>query len=142
MVEGGWKLLTEETLGEAILALVTAPADERGGLDVSNPMSMMSIAYTNDAAAGWGGDRYVLLEKDGMTLFHLTTRWDTEVDKEEFLANLSGQSKTLHAAHEQMVDEKGTGIHIQASPGRVDLTVVIGSGDGFQDIEALIAQIQ
>jgi len=141
LVAAGWKLQADETLGEAILSLVTAPADERGGLDTSNPMSVLGIAYTNDDAAGWGGDRYVLLEKDGVTLFHFSTRWDTEVDADEFEANLRKQSETLSVAHGLMAPDESTGMRISRSPDRVDLTIVIG-GKGTPDIDALVAQIQ
>jgi hypothetical protein len=36
------------------------------------------------AAAGWGGDRWALLEKDGRQALVLSTAWDTPNDAREF----------------------------------------------------------
>jgi len=123
----GWHVVNQETLGEATLALVTAPESERGGLDASNPFKLMSTRYTNAAAAGWGGDRYVVLEKDGMTLFYLATLWDTDKDAAEFLANIDAQKDKLKIAHAAMTDGGQVASQILTPPGRVDLAVLIGA---------------
>jgi hypothetical protein len=83
---GGWKVLGEDTLGEMYLAMATTPPEERKPLDVKNPMSIMSIHYTNPAAEGWGGDDAVLLEKSGGRVLWLVTAWDRPEDAEEFRA--------------------------------------------------------
>jgi hypothetical protein len=46
---------------------------------------LKSRAESNRAAAGWGGDRYEVLESnDGRTLLAMMTAWDTEQDAREF----------------------------------------------------------
>jgi hypothetical protein len=77
--EAGWEMLAEDTLGELMLALVTTPADKRGGF---HPLAVMSP--TNAAAQGWGGDRMILLSKGDARLLRLVTVWDTEEDAVEF----------------------------------------------------------
>ena len=94
----GWKTLYSDTLGEAILALVTTPPDKRKGLDASDAMGMMLIKYTNPAAEGWGGDRYVLMQKEDTLVLHLVTVWDTERDAKQFYESLSKQTEHLDAA--------------------------------------------
>ena len=98
----GWTRLHADTLGEASLALVTAPASERGGLDASNPMALLGMRYTNAAAEGWDGDRYVILEKDGGLFFFLASVWDSDPDAAEFAANLAGQQADLDARHRSL----------------------------------------
>jgi hypothetical protein len=83
-IPGGWEVMLEDTFGEMYLALMTADTEGRGGLDVSNPMAMLGIKYTNDAAAGWDGDRVVLLGKGGARVARMVTVWDTEDDAAEF----------------------------------------------------------
>ncbi|MFT4711287.1 MAG: hypothetical protein ACJAZ8_001993 [Planctomycetota bacterium] len=91
----GWKTLHSDTLGEATLALVTTPPDKRKGLDASDAMGMMLLKYTNRDAEGWGGDRYVLLQKDDTLVLHLVTVWDTERDAKQFYENIAEQSDHL-----------------------------------------------
>mgnify|MGYP000282732116 CR=1 FL=1 len=98
----GWKLLHTETLGEAQLALVTSPMDERGGLDASNPMALLGMRYTNRAAEGWDGDRYTMLEKDGALLFYFASVWDSEQDQEQFVANLGDQARFLSTSRQAL----------------------------------------
>jgi len=80
----GWSIAQEDVFGEMQLALVTELADGATKIDFSNPMSMMSIKYTNDAASGWGGDSVALLAKGEGRLLHLVTVWDSEEEAEEF----------------------------------------------------------
>lgn len=77
----GWTLVESSTIGELMLALMT---EEEKEIDFTNPMSVMSIAYTNEAAMGWGGDRIVLYGKDGARFLNAVTFWDTEDDAREF----------------------------------------------------------
>jgi hypothetical protein len=75
-----------------LCAIVTAPADRP-----FNPMvMMMPNGWTNDAAMGWGGDRFFLIADDAgessasekpNRLYGLwLTLWDTPQDLEEFVA--------------------------------------------------------
>lgn len=126
----GWSLINQETLGEATLALVTAPESERGGLDTSNPMAMMGLRYTNKAAEGWDGDRYALLEKDGMLFFHLTTVWDSEKDAAEFAENVGRQAEVLGAARNAMSSNGRSLSNMLTRGNRVDLVTWIGAPEG------------
>lgn len=70
---GAWRLLREDSLGEL---------EARSVLGRFLP-PFMAI----QAAAGWGGDRYQLLERasDGRLALVLRTAWDTPRDAEELL---------------------------------------------------------
>ncbi len=80
----GWNVLAQDTLGELVLGLLTTPRDARKGFDMSNPMSLLGLKFTNKAAEGWGGDRLVLLGRGDDRLLQLVTVWDTEKDAGEF----------------------------------------------------------
>jgi len=70
----GWKVSLQDTLGEVLLEVVLRD----GG-----------ATATNDAAAGWGGDRVALLEgPDGAKAVVMDTAWDTTEDAAEFEAAL------------------------------------------------------
>jgi hypothetical protein len=91
----GWEELHQDTLGELYMALMTAPAKERGGLDASNPMALLAMKYTNDAATGWDGDRVVLLGKGAARAARLVSVWDTPEDAQEFAAALQATFDAL-----------------------------------------------
>ena len=69
---------------ELQLALVTELADGAVKIDFTNPLSVMSIKYTNEAAGGWAGDSAVLLTKGEGHLLHIATVWDNEEEAIEF----------------------------------------------------------
>lgn len=70
----GWKVSLEDTLGEVLLEVVLRD----GG-----------ASATNDAAAGWGGDRIALVEgPGGAKAVVMDTAWDTAEDAAEFEAAL------------------------------------------------------
>lgn len=132
LVEDGWNLVTEETMGEAILALATAKEKERGGLDISNPMSIFAIRYTNRAAEGWGGDRYVLLTKDGQIYFRLSTVWDTEKDADQFYERMNERDPEFSAVHRFILEPetgRSTAIRkLSISGDKVTFEVLLGGG--------------
>ena len=101
----GFELLLEDTLGELVTAMVTTPFEERSGLDVSLS-GLLSLEFTNEAAAGWGGDRYLLLGRDGergRDLFlRLCTRWDSIKDATEF-------AEAVGALAEEIEESKAAG---------------------------------
>ena len=80
----GWKLALEDTFGELMLALVCEPLAQRGGMSTS-PRALAALRYTNQAASGWGGDRYALLRKGEAEILYSVTAWDTDADGSEFL---------------------------------------------------------
>lgn len=68
---GNWELLDRDTLGELGLRIIF------NTFDVNTP--------SHAAAAGWHGDRYVVLKhRDGAPALVLFTTWDTERDATEF----------------------------------------------------------
>jgi hypothetical protein len=70
----GWTVSLQDTFGELVLEIVLRD----GG-----------ASATNDAAAGWGGDRVALLEgPDGKKAVVLDTSWDSAQDATEFEAAL------------------------------------------------------
>jgi len=93
----GALLRYENTLGELQAAMVTTPFDERGGLSLDMG-ALLGLRFTNDAATGWGGDRYVLLERGDARVLRWETRWDSLEDADEFAAALSDLSVDIEAA--------------------------------------------
>jgi hypothetical protein len=83
-----WTLAGVDTLGELYLGLLTTPRKDRKGLDLKNPMSVLAVQYTNNAAEGWGGDRLVLLRRGDDAMLQLVTAWDSDKDADEFAAAL------------------------------------------------------
>ncbi|MCP3917834.1 MAG: hypothetical protein GY711_19995 [bacterium] len=96
-----WSVTHEDTLGELGCAFLTTPFDERGDLDVS-PLGLLGLRFTNRAAAGWGGDRYVLLEREGAALLAASTVWDSERDADEFLSALEQITEDIEAAQKHI----------------------------------------
>ena len=85
----GWSLVQQDTFGEMQLALVTELANGHYTVNFANPLSMMNIQYTNEAAAGWGGDSLGLYAKGEGRLLHLVTVWDNEEEAAEFESTMS-----------------------------------------------------
>jgi len=69
----GWKKVSEGETGEAtIQTLLRQGTKDRRKVDI--------------AAAGWGGDRFGVYEKDGRRLLVWWTEWDSDADAREFRA--------------------------------------------------------
>ncbi|HEX9941630.1 MAG TPA: hypothetical protein VGG03_06425 [Thermoanaerobaculia bacterium] len=69
----GWTKVSEGELGEAaIQTLLREPVHSRKRADA--------------AAAGWGGDRFTVYERDGRRVLVWWTEWDSEADAREFQA--------------------------------------------------------
>jgi hypothetical protein len=66
----GWTTLDTNTLGELYVNIVLS--------------QFADGARSERAAAGWGGDTWALLEKDGRQALVVRTAWDTELDAREF----------------------------------------------------------
>ena len=87
----GLHVVHTDTVGELLAALLTSPADRK-----VNPMAMAQPGYwTNEAAKGWGGDRFFLLARhpvaenadkppEGLCGLWITL-WDTPDDCREFV---------------------------------------------------------
>lgn len=87
----GWFVVHKNTVGELLCAVLTT--DEHAELDLL--LAAVPSYWTNDAATGWGGDRFFLLGK-GETRESATrelkslrgvwvTVWDTADDCDEFV---------------------------------------------------------
>jgi hypothetical protein len=83
----GWKDILQDTLGEFQLSVWLR---EVGGL---------AAADANSAAAGWGGDRIVLLEgpSDAWAVV-VDTAWDTTADATAFVDGAKGIARALKAS--------------------------------------------
>jgi hypothetical protein len=77
----GWSLRSSGVLGELIIAIVA-------GAGPIDPLSTATDHYTNEAATGWGGDRWQLYTKGDRSVILLATLWDTDGDAGEFEASL------------------------------------------------------
>jgi hypothetical protein len=106
---GGWYVAFRDTFGEMVCALLAGAKDStsaRGGgpsaADLTDPAH-----YLDEAAAGWGGDRFYLIVKrrEARPFVPIgpaedpyeyrgvcVTVWDTPKDREEFVAALLGES--------------------------------------------------
>jgi len=81
---GGWTRVDDGVLGEINLAVLVG-ADTP---DPADPAGMAGSAWTNRAAAGWGGDRYELWTRGKKSVVLLSTVWDSEQDAEQFIEAL------------------------------------------------------
>jgi hypothetical protein len=84
----GFTVLHKDTVGELLCALLTSAANRELNLVLAGLPSY----WTNEAAAGWGGDRYYLLalnDKEGKPTKQRrgvwVTVWDTGDDRDEFV---------------------------------------------------------
>jgi hypothetical protein len=79
-----WSLAADGVLGELTIAvLVGAETPVPTGPDVLD-----TGAWTNEAATGWGGDRWQVWAKGRKTVLLLLTIWDSAADASEFAAAL------------------------------------------------------
>lgn len=88
-LEDGWSVQREDTLGEFFLAILATPPAQRTSPDLTNPMAILGMKFTNDVGRGWGGDRVALLGKGKARYLRLVTRWDTPRDAAEFLGAMT-----------------------------------------------------
>jgi hypothetical protein len=80
----GWSQAGRGDLGEMTLAILTGP----GGIDPLSPEATQPAAWTNEAAAGWGGDMWSLCAAGDRHVTILATLWDTPEDATQFDAAL------------------------------------------------------
>jgi len=96
-IPAGWSEMAQDTLGEFALALFTTPPADRKGLDLSNPLLLLGMKWSNEAASGWGGDRLILLSRGDDRFLQLVTAWDSVKDAEQFAAALEKAAPKLFA---------------------------------------------
>jgi hypothetical protein len=112
----GWKKAAEGQMGEeGTLILLRERGKDEKGAEV--------------AAAGWGGDRFAVYEKDGKSLLLWITEWDSEKDAaelaaavprlgEEWRAVRGGAPTRVVVVHGPLAGEPGTAVEaaLQAAP--------------------------
>ena len=76
----GWSVEAQGTLGEFDLAVLTGS----GAMAADSLAAVQPSAWTNDAAAGWGGDRWYLLRNGSRHVTLVATLWDSVADAREF----------------------------------------------------------
>ncbi len=107
----GWSVLERGNLGELYVALV---AEEPREVDFTNPLSMMTIRYTNDAGRGWDGDALLLRGQGSARWLTLRVAWDSEQDAQEFLAAAARRRPAMEAAAKAL-DVEGVGAGVRLS---------------------------
>lgn len=104
-VGAGWSEAGRDTLGELILRLWLR---ENG----------VPIAEARTAAAGWGGDRLVLLRgPNGAVTVALRSEWDSAAEAGEFAAAAATALAT-----------RGPNAHLSRRPGSTVVAIAIGQG--------------
>ncbi len=138
-LDAGWKIVREDTLGEAGLFVLTTLPDRRGGLDGNDAGSILSMQFTNAASAGWGGDRLALLEHDKSRCLQLVSRWDTARDAAEFFGALTALTPSFEAAAKGVNhnDAKDCGARIQYGADELEVILTIWSGVTHSERKAL-----
>ncbi len=96
-----WTLVKENTLGELSIRVLLSDT--------------VSKSTANEAAKGWGGDRYRVYEKDGTIRLIWVTEWDSEEDAEQFYEALHTR---FLAGRNDPVERRGRRVVI--APGVLD----------------------
>ena len=97
----GWKRSFDDTMGEhGILAMLDEYLFEKGG-EPEDPLAGLLNAGGptpgEKGAAGWGGDRYSLFEREGgWTALAWHTAWDTEKDAAEFFESFQASVQKFY----------------------------------------------
>ncbi|MFT7668689.1 MAG: hypothetical protein ACI8X5_001387 [Planctomycetota bacterium] len=135
----GWRLIEGSTFGEMHLALMT---EEQKPVDFSNPMSLMSVTYTNEAAAGWGGDRMALYGNGDARYLTMVTYWDSKQDTQEFEASMQARQDKWQASVAQM-DKAGVGANVVITTDIAKHQVILKVWYGVSsDLAAAITKAQ
>jgi hypothetical protein len=84
-----WKRAASGNLGEIVIGVMVGAPTPPGLAGMSEPDP---AAWTNAAAAGWGGDRWELWRHKDRQVVLLASVWDTPRDAREFAAALDAGS--------------------------------------------------
>jgi hypothetical protein len=97
----GWSVGLEDTLGEFQLKVWLAEAGEG------------TASGAQAAAAGWGGDRTVILDgPDGQFAIAIVSEWDNPADADEFAATADDVVGTLADPGDVFASVGGTGVTV------------------------------
>jgi hypothetical protein len=139
----GWEVLREDTLGELGLSLVTWPLDDRGGLDMENSEAVLHVRYTHAPSMGWGGDRVILLERDGALFLRLATAWDTPEDAEEFASSLGDLTEHLsEIAKARGAGGEHSGATVVGHEDTRQVVLTIAAGIDVLELPGLLSAVQ
>ena len=130
----GWRQINQNTLGEmAIRLMLTEYTDANRAVR---------------AAAGWGGDRWSLLEKDGRQALVLETVWDTPTDAREFFdtqglafkSRFSGAKQDEASETRQALTAATNATDLRISGSRVQVVIAFDRASADAIVAALPSQ--
>lgn len=116
-----WEELDRDVLGELHLALLTELAEEPREVDFSNQFAVLSIAYTNRAAAGWDGDEALLLGRGNARFLHLVTVWDRPEDADQFATAVEAARSRIEEVLRGMSEDEESGLRVIRDPAQPDV---------------------
>ncbi len=85
----GWSLVSDGVLGELTIALLCGSANP----SIDSVKAQDPAAWTNDCAAGWGGDRWQLYRNADRHVVLIATQWDTEADASAFESAMAASGR-------------------------------------------------
>ncbi|HET6202007.1 MAG TPA: hypothetical protein VFI25_04295 [Planctomycetota bacterium] len=119
----GWKKVDESTLGEMNTALLVGEVEEMPAIDMKGPdaleavrdfvLQILNESWTNEAAEGWGGDRFAVYTKGKALAGVWMTVWDTPKDVVEFTSawtKYRGDSAVRKQEKDRVVLAVGEGV--------------------------------
>jgi len=129
----GWSVLKSDTLGEVNLSLFSRPLGKRQAFTALP-------TFTSDAAAGWGGDRFVLLGNEDARLLYLMTSWDSELDTDEFVEALESVTTHIDKAANALGDGEGA-IEWTRDEEANEVRITVRAGIDAEEAERVLATI-
>jgi hypothetical protein len=133
----GWELLRRDRLGELTLAILATAPEDRHAPDFSNPMAILGLQFTNQVAAGWGGDEVVLLGKDDARFLRLVTVWDTVRDAGEFYGALTLLLPSFEQSVSALAGGERSGVDLQYGEARDEVVLELHYGVRRSDLRRL-----
>ncbi len=103
----GWTAFDTNTMGEFQTSVILNEGD-------------VSSGDAEDAAEGWGGDRYTVVGTEDQTVILWESVWDSDDDAQEFANTLIEREE---ARLEQSSDESGSTTTIESDQGIVEIEV-------------------
>lgn len=117
---GGWKQTYLDTFGELNMQMFVA-----GGEQPDSPIPGLTVGEWPHAAdaAGWGGDRIGMWERDesGSWAIAWRTAWDTKTDADEFAARAAQLQSTLDSVS-KVVRTSDTEVYLLMASAQPTLT--------------------
>lgn len=127
----GWTVLDADTFGEFQTSILLNSSDD------------ISDEEAQDAAAGWGGDQYVVVGNADATAIYWDTAWDSEDDANEFARTLiEREADRLGAETSSLPSGTGTALVTDAETVHIIVNgtqVTYVSAPDAQTLETLVA---